>query len=1124
MININIFLFKSWKVRQNTQVPGVGDILEGDFWPERVRVLTVQSIGNGLKVEAVGLSSRQFYANILSPTDLQHVRIVRDIGRDFRGNAEAFFLAIEAHRIRNAFQFDPLMAVNVSQVDALPHQIEAVYHVMLRKHRLRFLLADDPGAGKTIMAGLLLKELKYRGLVQRVLIVVPGHLKDQWLREMKERFGETFTVIDRNVVRASWGRNVWQEYPQVITSMDFAKQDDVLAALAEVHWDLVVVDEAHKMAAYQYGSRTKKTDRYRLGEVLSRTSDFLLFLTATPHRGDPENFRLFLDLLVPDFFANTELLKESVENRENLLFLRRLKEDLKDFQGRPLFPPRYVFTKTYRLNDDEKRLYNAVTEYVQTQYNKALAAEKRNVAFALLILQRRMASSVRAVRRSLERRRDRLKQLLRLGRWLAERGTIDEEVLEDAPELERLQKEEELVERLTAAETREELQAEIETLDHLIRLARQAERHEVETKLNELRAVIEDERIRQTREKLLIFTESRETLTYLAEKLRAWGFSVVTLHGGMDLESRIRAEHEFMNRAQIMVSTEAGGEGINLQFCSIMVNYDIPWNPNRLEQRMGRIHRYGQRKEVHIYNLVAIDTREGKVLHALFRKLERIRAALGTDRVFDVIGDIPLGKSLKDLIVEAIVRRRTLDEIVAEIEAIPDEEAVRKTREAMFESLATRHIDVQRVLGEDRRARENRLVPEYIEQFFERACRFLNVTLERRRDGLWRLPYVPAEIRNMPLSFRHRFGEVFREYGKIAFDKALARRCNAEFVAPGHPLLEALIERILERASDDLKKGVAFADPDGQLDGWLWFVEGEIRDGLNRIAGRRLFAIYQPVQGNLRPVNPSILWDLKAGTSVPPDSAGDDGEDAVVAYAVEHVLESYRAELLEERKREAEIRRKYGLRSLELMIMESQARLMDYETRRARGEPIPDMEIRNEERRLEALHNRRQALEEEIRREISLLPAFPRILGVARVVSEPVVDEIMRSDPEIEAIGMHVAMEYERAHGRHPEDVSRQNVGYDIRSTAPDGTVRYIEVKARATTGPVVLTPNEWLMARRLGDEYWLYIVENARTKPQLYPIQNPAARFQPEPVMEIVRYVVRNWKQPFNPEPRGVS
>ena len=1088
-----------------------GACLKGDYWPEPVRILDVDVLGARVKIEAVGINSSQLYQSILGAADLERVRVVDAAVWDFGGRGEAFFLVMEAQRIRYAYQFDPLFAVSVAQVDPLPHQIEAVYHYILRNPRIRFLLADDPGAGKTIMTGLLLKELKYRGLVQRTLIVVPGHLKDQWLREMKERFGETFTVVDRSVINATWGRNVWQEHPQVITSMDFAKQDDVRATLSEVHWDLVVVDEAHKMAAYQYGEKTTRTERYRLGELLSRTSNFLLFLTATPHRGDPENFRLFLDLLQPGLFANTDLLRESVQNADHPLFLRRLKEDLRDFEGRPLFPPRHVATKTYRLSDDEKRLYNAVTEYVEKSYNKALAAEKRNVAFALLILQRRLASSLRAVRRSLERRKERLEELLKLGKWLAERGTVDEEELEDDPEAERLKREEELVERLTAAETREELQAEINTLAELTRLAREAEQHELETKLTELRKVMEDEQLQQTREKLLIFTESRETLEYLTEKLRGWGYSVVTLHGGMNLDARIRAEHEFRERAQVMVSTEAGGEGINLQFCSLMVNYDIPWNPNRLEQRMGRIHRYGQQKEVHIYNLVAADTREGKLLGALFRKLEQIQAALGSDRVFDVIGEVIPGQSLKELIVQAITNRRTLEEIIADIETLPDEEAVRKAREAVLEGLATRHIDLQRVLAEDRRARENRLVPEYIERFFERACKFLNIPLERRRDGLWRVPHVPYEIRHVSQEFRHRFGEVFREYGKLAFDKATARRQEAVFVAPGYSLLEAVIERLLTECADDVRRGAVFVDPDGRLDGWLHFLEGEVRDGTNQVAGKRIFALYRSVGGDVRHINPSILWDLKPYAKQQ-EIESQVPEDDIIAYAVEHVLESYRAELLQERERMAAIKRKYGLRSLEQMILESEAKLIEYETRRAKGENLPDVEVVNEQRRKEELEARRQALHEEIRRETSLLPSMPKILGVVRVLPHPTADQSMRSDAEIEAIGMQVAMQYEREHGRNPEDVSAENVGYDIRSTSPLGEVRYIEVKARATTGAIVFTPNEWLMAQRFGEEYWLYVVENAVTQPRLYTIQNPAAKLHAQQVIETVRYVITDW------------
>lgn len=1090
------------------------DILEAEFFSEPVRVLKVYALGANIKIEAVGITNRQFYSRILTPEDVAKIKITTKPVRGFTGNAEAFFLAMEAHRIRFAYQFDPLLAVNVSQVDPLPHQIEAVYHYILRNPRIRFLLADDPGAGKTIMSGLLIKELKYRGLVRRTLIVVPGHLKDQWLREMKERFEESFTVIDRSMMNANWGRNIWQEFPQVITSMDFGKQDDVMASLAESQWDLIIVDEAHKMAAYRYGDKTSKTERYRFGELLSRIGQYLLFLTATPHRGDPGNFRLFLELLEPGMFSNEELLMESIQNRDNPLFLRRLKEDLKDFYNRPLFPPRYVFTRTYRLSDEEKRLYNAVTKYVEESYNKALAKEKRNVAFALLILQRRMASSVRAVRRSLERRKERLEELRMYGDWLAKEGSIDEDALEDFPEAERLKQEEELVERLTAAETQDELDAEIKILEELVRLAREAERQEVETKLNELRQVMEDEKVRERQEKILIFTESSDTLQYLAEKIKSWGYSVVTLHGGLGLDARIKSEHQFRENAQVMVSTEAGGEGINLQFCSLMVNYDIPWNPNRLEQRMGRIHRYGQQKEVHIYNLVAYDTREGSVLRALFDKLEQIQKSLGSDRVFDVIGELVQKRTLKDLIVDAISNRRTLDEIIGEIQAVQDKEAINKIQEASLVALATKHIDIQKVLGEDRRARESRLVPEYIELFFERACKFLNVNIERRRDGLLRIPSVPYELRNVTQDFKNRYGAVFSDYNKIAFDKKIAREQNAVFVAPGHPLLETIVESIISKCKRDIESGAVFADPDGRLDGWLWFLLGEIRDGNNQIAGRRIFTVYKPIKnGEPRLINSSILWDLKPITDYsineqPPT------EDEVISFVIDNALKSYRDEILKERERQANIRERYGLRSLEQLILESDAKILEYEERRTRGEEIPDMEITNEQRRKEEYIARKKSLEEDISRQKNLLLTTPEPLGVVRVIPQIDVDPSLRSDAEIEAIGMRAVMEYEQQQGRSPEDVSAQNLGYDIRSYSADKTVRYIEVKARATTGEVVLTPNEWLMAQRLGADYWLYVVENAATKPIINPIPNPAKSLNPQEVVKTVRYIVKDWKE----------
>lgn len=1085
----------------------LGSRIESPKFPEPVEITRLEPMGGGYwQLDARGCHTRRAYQLILNDSELQQIRVPAGAALDFQGDPEAFFLALEAYRLHYAYLFDPLLAVNVSQIDPLPHQIEAVYHYILRQPDIRFLLADDPGAGKTIMAGLLVKELKYRGVAHRILLVVPGHLKFQWQREMKEKFGEQFVVVDRSVLEAHWGRNVWLEQSQIITSLDFAKQEHVMATLREAFWDLVIVDEAHKMAAYQYGTKTSKTARYRLGELLSVRTHGLLFLTATPHRGDPENFRLFLDLLRPGFFSTVDLLEQSVRQRDNPLFLRRLKEDLKDFEGRPLFPPRHVYTRTFQLSDAEKQLYNALTEYVEKEYNRALQGENRNAAFALILLQRRFASSIYAARKSLERRKQRLEKLLQLGTRFTEEGQgklFDWDELEEMEEANRLQLEEEMLEKLTNARTLEELRTEVATLDELVRLAREADKQDIETKFRELTEVLSELQLRGSEEKLLVFTESRDTLDYLVRKLRGMGFSVTELHGGMSMDDRIRAEHEFRHHTQIMVSTEAGGEGINLQFCSLMVNYDIPWNPNRLEQRMGRIHRYGQTREVHIYNLVAYDTREGEVLATLLDKLQKIQEQLGTDRVFDVIGDL-LERNLRDLIIEAITNRRSWQEIVDHLKAMPDTELIARIRQATQEALATRHIDMQAILGETRRARENRLVPEYVEQFFHRACQYLKIEHRAVEPHVWRVRSLPSEIRRVSEQFKRQFGEVHSEYTRIAFDKSVARNHNAEFVAMGHPLLESIAQHLRNIHTPTLKRGTLLGDPEGKLNGWLYFYLTEMRDGNDQPAAQQITVLYVDASGTIQQVNSSILWDLTPVESrfSPPPSNAPTEENKIRLYLVEQVLIPQQREWIQKREELAQIKEKYGIASLNRRI----GALMDEELR----QDLPEVERSNIRRRKEEAEQQLKQLREQIEREkqISLCP--PQLLTVARVIPHPNAGTHgMVSDPEIERIGMEMTMAYERDQKRIPEDVSAQCLGYDIRSVATDGSVRYIEVKARACTGDVVLTPNEWLMAQRLGEEYWLYIVTNAASKPELHLIQNPAAKVKPKMIQEVVRYQV---------------
>lgn len=1082
-----------------------GIIIQSSLFPEPVKIEKVEDFGDFIRIVGATIDSNQHIDRIITKNEISKLKVFT-YGMDFSANAEDVFLGLEAYRFRLASLFDPILAMNVSRVDPLPHQIEAVYGYVLKLPRIRFLIADDPGAGKTIMAGLVIKELKLRGLARRILIVVPGHLKDQWRRELKEKFSENFVIVDRHTMDAHFGENVWERENQIITSMDFAKQEHVLNSLSSVHWDLVIVDEAHKMAAYRYGEKVNKTARYRLGEVLSRTSEHLLFLTATPHKGDPENFRLFLDLLEPGFFASQSMLMESIKSRDNPLFIRRLKEDLRDFEGKPLFLPRHVSTIKFNITDEERDLYNELSKYVITQYNKALMSDKkRNVAFALIILQRRMASSIYALKRSLERRKRRLEEILRDG---VERDVkpVDIEEIEDYEEEERWKIEQEW-ESLSVAETREELEKEIKTIEKLIEKADEIIRKESEVKLKELKKLMERNELKN--QKILIFTESRDTLDYLYDKIRSWGYSVNYIHGGMKLEDRIRAEKEFKHNTQVMVATEAAGEGINLQFCNIMINYDIPWNPNRLEQRMGRIHRYGQTKEVFIFNLVNEDTREGMVLARLLDKLKEIREALG-DRVFDVIGEIFPGRDFYQLVIDAAANARSIDEILATIEAKLDEEYISKVKEALGESLATRFIDYTRIKEMAERAKEYRLIPEYTENFFVRAFEKAGGKITKTGE-FYRIDSIPYEIRKIAAedSFKNMWGILASKYRKITFDKDVAMKsADAEFVSFGHPLFEAVLEWVLRNYIKECMTGAVFKDPSGIYNGVIFFFDGEVKDGKGVVAGKRLFAIYRDERtGEIKELNPSVIWDLAPHNGS--HQLEEEWKKEAETYAI-RALMSFKNELLKERLRQAEIKEKYGVKSLESLIRSYDLKLIEYEERRRKGVKM-DLPIQMAERRKREYEKALEELKWEIEGEKNLTVSMPKLIGVVRVIAG---DEMV-SDAEIERIGMEVAMAYERMQGRIPEDVSGQNLGYDIRSVSKDGEVRYIEVKARATTGDVALTPNEWFKAKRFREQYWLYVVENAAISPTLYIINNPAEKLEVVEKVETVRFIVPvdEWK-----------
>lgn len=1113
-----------------------GTILEGPHWTEPVKVLTVKARGSRIEVQAVGLNTKRLWTKLLDAQDFGATIKITGTGQlaALNGNPTHFRLAAEAHRIRLAFQYDPHFAVSVSQVDPLPHQMDAVYSYLLTQPRIRFLIADDPGAGKTIMGGLTTKELKFRGLVERTLIITPANLTDQWRRELHDKFGETFTVVNRSTVSGAYGRNVWEDNPQCITSIDFlARQDDILNLLRDVRWDLVIVDEAHKMAAYKYGNKINKTQRYELGEFLRDRTDHFLFLTATPHKGDPDNFALLLQLLDRDLYVTGNILAEASAHNENRIMIRRLKEDMKKFDGSPCFPPRHVKTLSYRLTQEELTLYDAVTEYVQNNFQRAVAAENRNVGLALTVLQRRLASSLAAIRMSLERRLKRLRDLRKLGKIKQEYGEIPED-LDDLAEADRWKFEDEVVERLTMAENMAELEAEIEELDRLVRLAKHTEKNVSETKFEELRSVI-SEHLSGRAVRLLVFTEHKDTLDFLVGRLTNLGFHCCTIHGGMSLEKRIDAEREFFERRpSVLVATEAAGEGINLQFCSLMVNYDIPWNPNRLEQRMGRIHRYGQQQEAMIFNLVADNTREGEVMQCLLRKLEDMRRALGSDRVYDVIGEIVPAPKFDALMKDWLSRRKTMAEILAEIDLSTDEEQVARIRGDMQDqSLGSRYIDMSKLLADQQQSKEHRLMPEYIEKFFVEAYRSFGGTIAPVKDkkGIWSIGRVPPDLRKLPGHIERRCGKIGTAYPQITFDKErVVGYSDLEFVGPGHPLFEGVVERVLTEYGPSLRQGACFFNADATEPTVLWLLKCGVEDGRGQAAGERLFAIHWSAE-RFRKSQPYALLDLKTPEGGPevvaPIRQAATDQDRVIDWSLDEVTPEYFGEIKDRRTRELGIKEKYVRKSLQFLISQSNKKIAKYDSqlRQMRMDDDPArLNIQGnrakEEARKSELSQRLKDRLAEIEQEKHLSEKPPEILGVAVILPSPrdVVASVegMESDPEVEAIAVEEVKRYETSQGRKPVSVEEENCGWDITSLCDGQVSRYIEVKGRGGVGGVALTPNEWIKAQRFGKDYWLYVVVNCHTKPELHLIQDPASKLNPKEEVSVVRYMVgqADWKK----------
>ena len=1115
-----------------------------------VRVVTTEPVGDNALTVYYKTSDGKLLERMLFRTDEAKLSLA-EAGRPWAFDApgEEFKLAVEAYRINLAHLFDPMMAVHTSNVEPLPHQITAVYESMLPRQPLRYVLADDPGAGKTIMAGLFIRELLMRADAKRVLIVAPGSLVEQWQDEMFEKFGLSFTLFSREQVEQSRSGNPFDDIDLMVARVDqLSRNEDLQEKLRLSHWDLIVVDEAHKLSASYFGNKVNKTKRFQLGEMLGSITRHFLLMTATPHNGKEEDFQLFMSLLDSDRFYGK--FRDGAHKVDVTDLMRRMvKEDMRRFDGTPLFPERRARTANYKLSDPEAALYAAVTEYVKEEMNRADqlqdGARKGTVGFALTSLQRRLASSPEAIYQSLKRRSSKLKRrveeekLRQRGQLLAE--TVISNDLNNAPEdiwesADALSPddyenfEEAVVDQATAAQTIQELEAEIIILEGLEEQARQVVHSGQDRKWDELSKLLQntpemhDADGRQR--KLIIFTEHRDTLNYLAVKIRGLignEESVVMIHGGVKREDRRKVQELFRNdlATRVLLATDAAGEGVNLQNANLMVNYDLPWNPNRLEQRFGRIHRIGQTEVCHLWNMVAAETREGDVFQRLFEKLEIERAALG-GRVFDILGEVFEEKSLKDLLIEAIrygadpeVRGRLHRKLEGALDTQHLEAIIK--RNALCEEV----MDERRLFAvkeEMEKAEARKLQPYFIRSFFNQAFQQLGGELRPREQGRYEITHVPANIRERDRQItgrdRRNSNTVLRRYERVCFEKQYVRVVDrigapmASLMHPGHPLMQSVTDIVLEQHRNKLKQGAVLVDPSDMsiTPKVMFIIDHSVREGADpaHVVSRRMQFVEIDPQGgainagwaphlDLEPISKSDMGLIEDVLDAPWLNGTDARslEQVALAHASTH--------LVPEHFDEVRIRREKNVDKTLAAVHERLVKEINYWSDRyikfqddiAAGKDVR-LTLENVRRTIDDLTARRESREKELLAMRHVISATPVVAGGALVIPAGLLAQ-RKGQPEwtvdadararVEWVAMNVVMVAERALGHEVIDVSAQKCGWDVTSLprAVDGKLppsRHIEVKGRAKgSSTVTVTRNEILYGLNQQDKFILAIV-----------------------------------------------
>ena len=1143
-----------------------GDIVKGLCPNELSRIISVQDYGEGsfTEIEYITQKSKKSQSLLLDPGQLEQLELVKSHDdQGFNGQPEHFKLYCEAERIQSAFQFDPLFAVNCSIVDPLPHQVEAVYHHLLPLPQIRFLLADDTGAGKTIMTGLLLKELFLRGHLERVLIITPGGLTKQWQEdEMQLKFNLDFKLLNRAVFGTS--NQCFEEYKLAVTSIDFISQEDVLQQAQKSHWDFIVFDEAHKLSAYDYGGKIHRSRRYETAKALSAQCENLLLLTATPHRGRKDTFKHLLELLDEDIFASEELTKDRVKHLEkdggNKFFIRRLKEQMTDWEGRPLFKQRFTQTASYALTPEEKELYDAVTQYLTVKKQEATTHRNTHVALALTVMQRRLTSSIAAIHRTLEKRWQTLQSILQLTQqqpelWkmrtkVGDLGDLNVDDLDELDELDDRGREEwfnllsdpKKFKLFTTATDARELKQETHQVRELFLMAdRLRKSYQEEQKLIKLKELLHNSQIRP-QEKFVLFTEHKDTLDYLEDYLKTkMGFAkIATIHGSKNLDERRAAQNTFREEdCRVLLATDAAGEGINLQFCRILINWDIPWNPNRLEQRMGRIHRYGQKEDILVFNLVATNTREGKVLDRLLKKLDVIREQIGDDRVYDVIQDVLSDVSLPEIMQSVFDGQPTRFDSIIEEDPQSTRQRFQEKIQAHEAKFTTTHIRFEEARKRRDQSNEQRLQPYYIKSFFQQSIQALGGDWQKQQQhpSIFQITRLPQNHLFHQKHERKRMEALLQNH--YTFDKRLfldlresgTGPVNLYYLNPGNPLFDKLVEAVKDEFLPDMQHGAILVDPNGRSPFQGFLVRSVIKDARMRhgqppITDMQLQLVIQS-DGDFHTITPVrvIDWVPPSEYALQPEPPLPLDENTCKRWAIQHISMPQLQATKDRVEQDAQRRQEYIQMGFTERISQINVEISKLQAQMVQGSKA-EVDKLNEQyqsftERIDLLKCRREERLDELEQMQKLQPSPPELLGKFFVM--PLSQQKfkqhygMSRDDEVESIAMQSAMQYEVQQGRHPEDVSAQNLGFDVRSRDELHRLRYIEVKGRsADQGDVMLSENEMNILLNLGQQAWLYIVTHCQSQPQLHCIQDPGNRLQAEKRAKGVQYLVRktDWQK----------